>query len=171
MYGGVLAWACDDALTGAVWSTLDAETIGVGPDFRVRFLRPVPLDVSRLDIHGEITHTGRSLGFPGGRSPTQQARPWRSPAAHRWWSQVRSISCRDARPRIWRPLRGLSERASRRPSPRRPRVGDSVAARPRVVGVHEKLLRLGDPGAAGNGRHDGRGAPDVGVADDLSFET
>lgn len=61
MYGGVLAWACDNALTGAVWSTLDAESIGVSLDFQARFLRPVPLDGSKLDVAGEITHRGRSI--------------------------------------------------------------------------------------------------------------
>jgi uncharacterized protein (TIGR00369 family) len=61
MYGGVLAWACDSAITGAVWSTLDAGAVAPTLDLQVRFLRPVWLDGSLLDITGQIVHSGRSI--------------------------------------------------------------------------------------------------------------
>jgi uncharacterized protein (TIGR00369 family) len=61
MYGGLLAWACDSALTGAVWSTLDAGAIAPSLDLQVRFLRPVMLDGSILDISGWVVHSGRSI--------------------------------------------------------------------------------------------------------------
>jgi uncharacterized protein (TIGR00369 family) len=61
MYGGLLAWACDSALTGAVWSTLDQGAIAPSLDLQVRFLRPVMLDGSILDISGWVVHSGRSI--------------------------------------------------------------------------------------------------------------
>lgn len=61
MYGGLLAWACDSALTGAVWSTLDAGAVAPSLDLQVRFLRPVMLDGSTLDISGWVIHSGRSI--------------------------------------------------------------------------------------------------------------
>src|SRR5918994_2099654 len=41
------------------------------------------------------------------------------------------------------------------PSQPRPCVRQPVALRPRVVGVVEELVEAGDPGAAGDGGHDG----------------
>ncbi len=61
MYGGLLAWACDTALLGAVWTTLDASAVAPSLDLQVRFLRPVILDGSTLDITGEVVHSGRSI--------------------------------------------------------------------------------------------------------------
>ena len=61
MYGGLLAWACDAVLIGAVWSTLDAGAIAPSLDLQVRFLRPVMLDGSTLDISGWVVHSGRSI--------------------------------------------------------------------------------------------------------------
>ena len=61
MYGGLLAWACDNALVGAVWTTLDASAVAPSLDLQVRFLRPAILDGSTLDISAEVIHTGRSL--------------------------------------------------------------------------------------------------------------
>ncbi|NND85579.1 MAG: PaaI family thioesterase [Acidimicrobiia bacterium] len=61
MYGGVLALACDTVLTGAVWSTLHAGAVAASLDLQVRFLRPVMLDGSTLDISGWVVHDGRSI--------------------------------------------------------------------------------------------------------------
>ena len=61
MYGGLLAWACDFALIGAVWSTIDAGAVAPSLDLQVRFLRPVLLDGSTLDISGWVVHSGRTI--------------------------------------------------------------------------------------------------------------
>jgi uncharacterized protein (TIGR00369 family) len=61
MYGGVLAWACDSALTGAAWTTLDSGAVAASLDLQVRFLRPVMLDGSTLDVSGWVVHDGRSI--------------------------------------------------------------------------------------------------------------
>lgn len=60
-YGGLLAWACDSALVGAVWTTLDAGAVAPSLDLQVRFIRPVPVDGSTLDITAQVIHSGRSL--------------------------------------------------------------------------------------------------------------
>ena len=61
MYGGAIAWACDTAMTSAVWSSLDADAAAATLDLQVRFLRPVMLDGSPLTITGEVRHRGRSI--------------------------------------------------------------------------------------------------------------
>ncbi len=61
MYGGLLAWACDSALIGAVWTTVDAGAVAPSLDLQVRFLRPVLLDGSTLDISGWVVHSGRTI--------------------------------------------------------------------------------------------------------------
>lgn len=61
MYGGVIAWACDVALIGAVWSTLDRDAVAASLDLQVRFVRPVPLDGERVTVTGRVVHRGRSL--------------------------------------------------------------------------------------------------------------
>lgn len=61
MYGGVIAWACDVGLTGAVWSTLDPDAVAANLDLQVRFLRPVPLDGRPLTLEGRVVHEGRSM--------------------------------------------------------------------------------------------------------------
>jgi len=61
MYGGVLALACDSALGGAVWSTLDPHAVAASLDMQIRFLRPVKLDGSKLSITGSVRHSGRMI--------------------------------------------------------------------------------------------------------------
>ena len=61
MYGGVIAWALDNCLTGAIYSSLDAGAFMASLDLKVRFLRPAFLDGSRLTLHGEVVHRGRTL--------------------------------------------------------------------------------------------------------------
>lgn len=61
MYGGVIAWACDTFLTGAVWSTLDPGAVAASLDLQVRFLRPVPLDGRGITLEGHVIHHGRSI--------------------------------------------------------------------------------------------------------------
>jgi uncharacterized protein (TIGR00369 family) len=61
MYGGMLAWICDGALTAAMWSTLaPGEALAI-LDMEVRFLRPVLLDGSTLRTSSRVVHGGRSI--------------------------------------------------------------------------------------------------------------
>ncbi|MDX1450075.1 MAG: PaaI family thioesterase, partial [Acidimicrobiia bacterium] len=61
MYGGVIAWICDGTLSAAMWSTLaPGEALAV-LDIEVRFLRPVPLDGSTLDVSSRVVHGGRTI--------------------------------------------------------------------------------------------------------------
>lgn len=61
MYGGLLALACDCALAGVVWTTLDADSVAASLDLQIRFLRPVPLDGSKLSITSSVRHSGRTI--------------------------------------------------------------------------------------------------------------
>ena len=61
IYGGVLAFACDSALSGAVWSTLDADAVAASLDLQIRFLRPVPLDDRPITIKSSVRHSGRTI--------------------------------------------------------------------------------------------------------------
>jgi uncharacterized protein (TIGR00369 family) len=61
MYGGMLAWICDGALTAAMWSTLAPGEALATLDMEVRFLRPVLLDGSTLDASSKVVHGGRSI--------------------------------------------------------------------------------------------------------------
>ncbi len=61
MYGGLLALACDCALAGVVWTTLDADAVAASLDLQVRFLRPIPLDGSKLSITSSVRHSGRMI--------------------------------------------------------------------------------------------------------------
>ena len=61
MYGGATAWALDNTLTGAIYSSLDAGAFMANLDLKVRFLRPAFLDSSELTLTGEVVHRGRSV--------------------------------------------------------------------------------------------------------------
>jgi len=61
MYGGALALACDFALGGAVYSTLEPGCVFATLDMEVRFLRPVYLDDQHLVVTGELRHPGRTI--------------------------------------------------------------------------------------------------------------
>jgi uncharacterized protein (TIGR00369 family) len=61
MYGGAIAWACDTAITSAIWSTLDPGAAAATLDLQVRFLRPVMLDGSQLTAIGNVRHEGRTI--------------------------------------------------------------------------------------------------------------
>lgn len=61
MYGGVLAWLCDQALTSATWSTLPGDSVAASLDLQVRFLRPVMLDGRPLRVVASVRHQGRRI--------------------------------------------------------------------------------------------------------------
>lgn len=61
MYGGATAWACDNAVNAALWSTLDREAIIAPLDLQVRFLRPIFLDGTELTAVGDVRHAGRTI--------------------------------------------------------------------------------------------------------------
>ncbi|MDX1691387.1 MAG: hotdog fold thioesterase [Acidimicrobiia bacterium] len=61
MYGGMIAWGCDEVLGGAVYSTLSPGEVYASLDMEVRFLRPVFLDEERLMFTGEVEHSGRRI--------------------------------------------------------------------------------------------------------------
>ena len=61
MYGGATAWACDTAVTAALWSTLDPASIIAPLDLQVRYLRPVFLDGTELTAVGDVRHVGRTI--------------------------------------------------------------------------------------------------------------
>jgi uncharacterized protein (TIGR00369 family) len=61
MYGGAIAMACDSALGGAVWSTLDSDAVAASMDLQVRFLRPVKLDGRKLTVSASVRHSGKTI--------------------------------------------------------------------------------------------------------------
>ena len=61
MYGGVIAWVCDGTLSAAMWSTLEPGEALAVLDMEVRFLRPVLLDGSTLEVSSQVVHGGRSI--------------------------------------------------------------------------------------------------------------
>ena len=61
VHGGVLAWACDSAMGGAIASTLGAGEIAATIDLEVRFLRPAPIDSGMITGIAEVQHSGRRL--------------------------------------------------------------------------------------------------------------
>lgn len=61
MYGGAIAYACDAAITGALWSTLAPGAVAATLDLQVRFLRPVMLDGAKLAVSAEVRHAGRTI--------------------------------------------------------------------------------------------------------------
>jgi uncharacterized protein (TIGR00369 family) len=61
MYGGVTAFVCDSALSGAVWSTLSGDAVAATLDLQVRFLRPIMLDGRPIRAVGRVRHSGRRI--------------------------------------------------------------------------------------------------------------
>lgn len=61
MYGGMIAWACDQAMNAAIFTEAEAGTTTATLDMDVRFLRPVPVDGSWLRFTAEVRHSGRRL--------------------------------------------------------------------------------------------------------------
>ena len=63
IYGGVLAYAADIAMTGAISTTLESKEISAALDLKVQFLRPAFPDGRDLKITGRVVHRGRSFAI------------------------------------------------------------------------------------------------------------
>jgi uncharacterized protein (TIGR00369 family) len=61
VYGGVIAFLADNALTGAMSSTLEKKEIAASLDLKVQFLRPVFPDGRDLQVDARVVHRGRSF--------------------------------------------------------------------------------------------------------------
>ena len=61
LYGGVIAYFADTALTGALSSTLATREIVAPLDLKVQFLRPVYPDDRLLTAESEVVHRGRNF--------------------------------------------------------------------------------------------------------------
>lgn len=66
VYGGVLAFMADGALTGAFSTTLSTEETAATLDLKVQFLRPVWPDGRELTTTAEVVHRGRSFAVAQG---------------------------------------------------------------------------------------------------------
>ena len=66
VYGGVLAFIADLALTGAFSTTLSTSETAATLDLKVQFLRPVFPDGRDLTARAEVVHRGRSLAVAQG---------------------------------------------------------------------------------------------------------
>jgi uncharacterized protein (TIGR00369 family) len=61
IYGGVLAFLCDGAMTAAIGTTLPAQHSSAALDLKVQFLRPGIADGTELRVNGSVVHRGRNL--------------------------------------------------------------------------------------------------------------
>lgn len=61
MHGGIAATLLDSAMACAVHTTLPPATGYTSLDISVRYLRPGPLDGSRLRAEGRVVHRGRTI--------------------------------------------------------------------------------------------------------------
>jgi len=61
IYGGLLAWAADFTMGGAVYSTLPAGSIFATLDMHIRFARPAKLNSGDLILEAQVLHRGRQL--------------------------------------------------------------------------------------------------------------
>lgn len=61
IYGGVLAYVAEIAMTGAIGTTLDRNEICAPLDLKVQFLRPVFPDGRELKTSARVMHRGRSF--------------------------------------------------------------------------------------------------------------
>ncbi|AOS97617.1 hypothetical protein AUP74_02203 [Microbulbifer aggregans] len=59
--GGLLAWAADFTMGGAVYSTLSAGDIFATLDMHIRFTRPATIDSGPLTLTSKVLHRGRRL--------------------------------------------------------------------------------------------------------------
>jgi uncharacterized protein (TIGR00369 family) len=66
VYGGVLAFIADLALTGAFSTTLSTSETAATLDLKVQFLRPVYPDGRELTANAQVVHRGRSLAVAQG---------------------------------------------------------------------------------------------------------
>lgn len=66
VYGGVLAYIADLALTGAFSTTLSTTETAATLDLKVQFLRPVLPDGRELTATAKVVHRGRSLSVAQG---------------------------------------------------------------------------------------------------------
>jgi uncharacterized protein (TIGR00369 family) len=66
-HGGVLATMLDSAMTCAVLSMLPAGHRTTTLEISVRFLRPVPPGIGRIEAEGVAIHVGRRVGTAEGR--------------------------------------------------------------------------------------------------------
>jgi uncharacterized protein (TIGR00369 family) len=67
LHGGITATLLDSAMACAVLSALPAGARSTTVDLAVTFLRPVPLDGTRLTADGEVVHVGRRIATARGR--------------------------------------------------------------------------------------------------------
>jgi uncharacterized protein (TIGR00369 family) len=63
IYGGLLAYIADIALTGAVGTTLDRNEISAALDLKVQFLRPALPDGRDLVASAHVMHRGKSFAI------------------------------------------------------------------------------------------------------------
>ncbi len=67
LHGGVTSTLLDSAMGCAVLSALPAGGRYTTVDLSVTFLRPVPLDGTRLQAEGEVVHVGKRIATARGR--------------------------------------------------------------------------------------------------------
>lgn len=67
LHGGITATLLDSAMGCAVLSELPADVGYTTVDLSVTYLRPVPLDGTRLWARGEVLHRGRRIAAAQGR--------------------------------------------------------------------------------------------------------
>lgn len=75
VHGGVIAWACDAALGGAIASTLGPGEIAATVDLEVRFLRPVPIESGKLTAIADVKQAGRRLRVASVTVEDERRRP------------------------------------------------------------------------------------------------
>ena len=75
VHGGVLAWAADSAIGGAIASTLDTGEIAATIDLQLRFLRPVSIDSGPVTGIADVIHTGKRLMVATVTLEDQRRRP------------------------------------------------------------------------------------------------
>lgn len=61
VYGGLLAWAAEFTMGGAVYSTLPAGDVFAGLDLHIRFTRPALVNTGELRLEASVDHRGRLL--------------------------------------------------------------------------------------------------------------
>lgn len=61
VHGGIIAWAADSAMGGAILSTLARGEIAATVDLEVRFLRTVPIESGMLTAIADVKQSGRRL--------------------------------------------------------------------------------------------------------------
>lgn len=74
LHGGITATLLDSAMGCAVFSVLPADTAYTTVDLNISYLRPVPLDGTRLWAHGDVVHHGRTIATASGRLVDENGR-------------------------------------------------------------------------------------------------